>query len=233
MGHDARSPRDPVTAGATPDPARAREAYAAHADGYDASAARTMPLRRRTIATLALAEGDAVLDVACGTGLSFPLLRAAVGAAGRVVGVELSPEMAALARARVEAARWNNVEVVVGDMASAAWEGPFDAVLFNFTHDVLRTPAALDRIFASCRPGARVAVAGSKLLPWWLAPLNGWVRRNNAPYMTTQAGLDRPWSPLERYVRDLRRRPALGGAAYYAWGTTGSTKSTGSDPAGV
>jgi hypothetical protein len=115
-------------------------------------------------------------------------------------------------------------------MASAAWEGPFDAVLFNFTHDVLRTPGALERIFASCRPGARVAVAGSKLLPWWLAPLNGWVRRNNAPYMTTQAGLDRPWSPLQRFVPDLKRRPALGGAAYYAWGKVGSQ---GAGPAGV
>jgi len=233
VGNDARVPREPVYADAAPDPTRARVAYAAHADGYDASAERTMPLRRRTIAKLALADGDAVLDVACGTGLSFPLLRAGVGAAGRVVGVELSPAMAARAQARVEAAGWRNVEVVVGDMASADWTGPFDAVLFNFTHDVLRTPAALERIFASCRPGARVAVAGSKLLPWWLAPLNGWVRRNNAPYMTTQAGLERPWSPLERYVPDLRRRPALGGAAYYAWGTVGAGTEPGSEPFGI
>ena len=42
--------------------------------------------------------GDAVLDVACGTGLSFPLLEEAIGPAGRLVGVELSPEMAAIAR---------------------------------------------------------------------------------------------------------------------------------------
>jgi hypothetical protein len=41
-------------------------------------------------------------------------------------------------------------------------------VLFNYTHDVLRSPAALDRIFAHARPGARVALARVKQPPWWL-----------------------------------------------------------------
>ena len=84
-----------------PDPLRAIERYRAHAEGYDASAARTMRLRRRTIAALKLRRGDSVLDVACGTGLSFPLLLAAVGEEGRITGVELSPDMARRARDRI------------------------------------------------------------------------------------------------------------------------------------
>jgi len=84
---------------------------------------------------------------------------------------------------------------------------------------VLQSPRALANIFAACRPGARVAVAGSKLLPWWLAPFNGYVRRNNAPYMTTFDGLDRPWLHLERFVPGLTRRSALLGAGYLGWGT--------------
>jgi len=59
--------------------------------------------------------------------------------------------------------------------------GAFDAVLFNFTHDVLQSDAALANIFAACIPGARIAIACSKLLPWYLAPCNAFVRRNNAP----------------------------------------------------
>jgi hypothetical protein len=97
--------------------------------------------------------------------------------------------------------------------------GPFDAVAFNFTHDVLQSERALANIFAACKPGARIAVAGSKLLPWYVAPLNLYVRWNNAPYMTTQENLGKPWRLLERYVPDLTRTSALFGACYLAKGT--------------
>ena len=196
--------------------------YRAHAAGYDASALRTLPLRYRTMWKLALRPGDAVLDVACGTGLSFALLVEAIGPSGRLVGVELSPEMAALAQARIERAGWRNAELLVARMEDADLAPPtrpFDAVAFNFTHDVLHiAEAALDNIFAACKPGARVAVAGRKLLPWYLAPLNLYVRWNNAPYMTTFDGLERPWAPLEPRVPDLARESALGGIAYVGWG---------------
>jgi SAM-dependent methyltransferase len=205
-----------------PDPRRALVRYRDHAAGYDASALRTLPLRYRTVWNLALEPGDAVLDVACGTGLSFALLEEAIGPSGRLVGVELSPEMAARAQARIERAGWNNAELLVGRMEDADLtppRGPFDAVAFNFTHDVLQSETALTNIFAACCTGARVAVAGSKLLPWYLAPFNAYVRWNNAPYMTTQQGLGMPWKLLERYVPDLSITSALFGACYLAKGT--------------
>src|SRR4029453_2240066 len=139
----------------------------------------------------------------------------AIGPSGRLVGVELSPEMAALAQARITRAGWRNAEVVGACMENADLAPPrggFDAVAFNFTHDVLQSDAALANVFAACKPGARVAVAGSKLLPWYLAPLNLYVRWNNAPYMTTQSNLRAPWKLLERYVPDLARTSALWGA---------------------
>lgn len=204
-----------------PDPQRALARYREHAAGYDTSALRTLPLRYRTIWNLALQPGDAVLDVACGTGLSFALLEEAIGPDGRLVGVELSPEMAALGQARIDRAGWRNAELLVARMESADLappRGPFDAVAFNFTHDVLQSEAALANIFAGCKPGARIAVAGSKLLPWYLAPFNAYVRWNNAPYMTTQQGLGKPWRLLELYVPDLAITPALFGACYLAKG---------------
>jgi demethylmenaquinone methyltransferase/2-methoxy-6-polyprenyl-1,4-benzoquinol methylase len=203
-----------------PDPARALARYRAHAAGYEASALRTLPLRYRTVWNLALVPGDTVLDVACGTGMSFPLLQEAIGPSGRLVGVELSPEMAAIARARIDRAGWRNAELIVSRVEDAPLApGSFDAVAFNFTHDVLQSEAALANIFAACKPGARVAVAGSKLLPWYLAPLNLYVRWNNAPYMTTQRNLARPWRLLAKYVPDLARTSALWGACYLAKGT--------------
>jgi ubiquinone/menaquinone biosynthesis C-methylase UbiE len=177
-----------------------------------------MRLRRRTIAALALRRGDAVLDVACGTGLSFALLVAAVGAEGQVTGVELSPDMAHLARQRIARAGWSNVALIEAAAEDAALAGPFDAVLFNFTHDVLQSPAALAHLFAAAAPGARVAASGSKLLPRWLGPANAFVRRINEPYLTTFAGLRQPWRYLAGYVPDLEVRAAIWGAGYLAYG---------------
>jgi arsenite methyltransferase len=201
-----------------PDPQLAIARYRAHAPGYDASAARTMPLRRRTVSKLALQPGQTVLDVACGTGLSFPLLQAGVGEAGHVVGVELSPDMLALARTRCAREGWRNVTLVESAMETAEIPGPIDAILFNFTHDVLRSPNALERIFAAARPGARVAVAGMKLAPRWLAPLNLVVRAQARPYMTTFEGLERPWDLLEAYLQDFERETVLFGTGYVGWG---------------
>ena len=201
-----------------PDPKLAIVRYRLHAPGYDASARRTQGLRRRTLAKLALQPGETVLDVACGTGLSFPLLQEGVGATGRIVGVELSPDMLALARERCAREGWRNVDLRESAMETAEIPGPLDAVLFNFTHDVLRSPPALARIFAATRPGARVAVAGMKLAPWWLAPLNLVVLAQARPYMTTFEGLGRPWSLLEPYLEGFALESVLFGTGYIGWG---------------
>jgi ubiquinone/menaquinone biosynthesis C-methylase UbiE len=177
-----------------------------------------MPLRRRTIGLLALREGERVLDAGCGTGLSFEQLRRGVGESGVVFGVEVSSEMAALARERVAAREWRNVSVVESRVEDASLPEGFDAALFNFTHDLLQSPAALARVFAALRPGARVAAAGSRLYPRWLEPLNVLVRRMNAPYLTTFAGLREPWQLLAGYVPNLVVRSALFGAGYVAVG---------------
>jgi len=180
-----------------PDPRRAVAQYRRHAAGYDASARRTMRLRRRAIDWLELAPGERVLDVACGTGLSLPLLAERVGAAGQVVGVELSPEMIGQARARVAQAGLAQVVLIEAAMERAPLEGRFDAVLFNYTHDVLQSPRALDNVFAHVRPGARVVAAGVKHPPAWLFPLRLLRLWKARPYLTTFRGLGRPWAPLE------------------------------------
>jgi ubiquinone/menaquinone biosynthesis C-methylase UbiE len=197
-----------------PDPRRALEKYRRHAAGYDASARRTQGIRERCIALLELRPGERVLDVACGTGLSFPLLAAGVGCTGEVVGVEVSPEMLARARARVTQAGWKNIRLLQSSMEEAPLEGMFDALLFHYTHDVLQTPLALDNIFAHAKPAARVAVAGVKHPPAWLFPLRLLRWWKAWPYVTTFRGLARPWAPLERYVEGITVQPAMLGTNY-------------------
>jgi demethylmenaquinone methyltransferase/2-methoxy-6-polyprenyl-1,4-benzoquinol methylase len=201
-----------------PDVHKAVERYRRHAAGYDRSCRRTMGLRARVIGLLGLRPGERVLDVASGTGLSFELLRAGVGEQGMVVGVEASPDMMRLARERVAARRWRNVCLIEAALESAALPGRYDAILFNYTHDVLQSEAALDNIFRAARPGARVAVCGVRSYPWWLAPANLYVWLKAAPYLTTFEGLRRPWARLERYVPRLVVSGIHLGSGYVAHG---------------
>ncbi len=95
---------------------------------------------------------------------------------------EQSPEMFAQARARVVREGWANVWHVCAPAETVALPEPADAVLFNYTHDILRTPAALDNIVRQLKPGARVAIAGIKFFPWWTGPLNLLAWLKNRPY---------------------------------------------------
>jgi hypothetical protein len=95
---------------------------------------------------------------------------------------------------------------------------PVDAILFNYTHDVLRSPLALLAVFRDARPGARVAAAGMKLFPWWLAPMNLYALAKARPYMTTFEGLARPWDLLAKYVPGLAVTPTQFGMGYIARG---------------
>lgn len=176
-----------------------------------------MWIRARTIEKLALRPGDRVLDVACGTGLSLTALRNAVGPEGEVVGIELSPDMIGLARHRVREAGWTNVRLLESTIESAAIPGPLDAVLFHFTHDVLRSPAALERVFNAVRPDARIAFAGMKYAPWWAAPVNLIVRAKARPYMTTFEGLAAPWDLALSYLQGFEWAPVLFGTGYIGW----------------
>jgi ubiquinone/menaquinone biosynthesis C-methylase UbiE len=43
-----------------------------------------------------------VVDIACGTGLNFPLIEEVIGPDGRIVGVDLTDAMLAQAQDRIE-----------------------------------------------------------------------------------------------------------------------------------
>ena len=159
-----------------------------------------------------------MLDVGSGTGLSIPLLEAGVGPQGRIIGVESSPSMMTLARERVRAAGWSNVELIEADMERAALPDGIDAILFHYVHDVLQSEAALAHLFRHARADARVAVAGVKYHPWWLAPLNVFVWLTMQRYSGNPVNLARPWRLLERYVPALARESTLLGRGYIGWG---------------
>ena len=199
-----------------PDRRLALAKYRWRAPVYDLGAVYLDPIRRRAIDKLRLRRGEVVLDVGCGTGLSFPLIEDGIGPEGRVIGIELSPEMAARARQRVEDNAWKNVTLLESAVEDAEIHMEADAVLFCFTHDITRSLPALENVFRQVRAGGRMAAAGAKWAPWWTGPLNFYLWLHNRRFVTTFEGFARPWSYLEHFVPGLEVE-RLGGV-YLAWG---------------
>ena len=202
----------------TPNRSTALRQYRSRARIYDFELALFEPVRQRAIELLHLNKGDKVLDVGCGTGLSLTALESLVGAAGSIIGIEQSPEMLDRARARAAENNWKNVAFISASVEEAAIPLEADAALFHFTHDIMRTPAAVANVVSHLKPGARVVAAGLKWAPVRTMPLNLFVWNAALRSTSTLEGLARPWSHLEPMLADLHLEQMLGGTVYVVSG---------------
>lgn len=203
---------------AKPDRQAALEQYRRRSGVYDLELALFEPIRREAIVLLAPRPGETVIDFGCGTGLSLPQVRAAVGAGGHVVGIEQSPEMIERARQRVASRRWRNVELICAPVETAHWHGKADAALFHFTHDLLQRPEAVANALGMLRHGARVVASGLRWAPRWALAVNTGVYLAARRSITTLAGLEKPWRELERQLGPMRSTSRLFSAVYIAHG---------------
>jgi arsenite methyltransferase len=108
-----------------------------------------------------LEPGEAVLDVGSGAGTDSLMAAQMVGAAGRVIGIDMTPEMLAKARAAAVEMEATNVEFVEGEVERLPFaDASFDAVISNGVIDLIPDK---DAVFAEIervlRPGGRIQVA--------------------------------------------------------------------------
>lgn len=113
--------------------------------------------RARTRAALGARPGEHGLDVGCGPGLLAAELVQEVGAQGRIVAMDRSPDMLAAARERLKG---HPVGFVRSDAAALPFAGAgFDFVVavqvYLYVPDVARALAEAARVL---RPGGRLAV---------------------------------------------------------------------------
>jgi len=122
-------------------------------------------LRQRTATLARLQSGDAVLDVGCGTGTLAMEVKPRVGRAGRVAGIDPSPQQ--IARARSKAARRHLlIEFQIGVIEHLSFpDQTFDVVLSTLMMHHLPTSLkrqGLAEIARVLKPGGRLVIADFK-----------------------------------------------------------------------
>jgi trans-aconitate methyltransferase len=94
-------------------------------------------LRRKAVDRLELSRGDNVLEIGCGTGNSFSYLYDAVGPAGHIYAVDISPGMLREARKLRDLNHWHNVELSECDAADYTAPTPLDGLLFSLSYNTM------------------------------------------------------------------------------------------------
>ena len=220
---DSVSAAHPAAHGAARQPA-----YSEDARSYDRKTGAFQAYRQAIAGALPVRPGQVVLDVGCGTGLCCGFLVEKVGPQGGVVGIEESPEMAAMARERIAREGWRNVTVVQSGAEDAQIAVTADAALFCAVHDILQSPDALRNVMDHLRPGAPVAAGGGKWAAPWMMAVNLQTRMLHAPYVRSFEGFDRPWNHLEQLLDDVHVRELAFGSGYVLTGRSRRSRRSGS-----
>lgn len=164
---------------------------------------RAIHFRQRCIGKLSLKPGAIVIDAGCGTGLSFPALENGVGSGGCIIGIHQSSEQLAQAHALAARNRWRNIALLNSPVEDAQIPVTADAAMFFLTHDIMRTPRAVQNVVSNLRDEARIAVVGRKWAPWWRLLTNWRTWQAARRFITTFEGFQKPWSHLEGLVSSL------------------------------
>jgi demethylmenaquinone methyltransferase/2-methoxy-6-polyprenyl-1,4-benzoquinol methylase len=183
--------------------------------------------RLRAVQALGLRAGDRVIDIACGTGLNFPLIEEAIGPGGRIVGVDLTDAMLARAQDRVAANGWRNISLVQADAAGFGFPAEADAILSTYAlSQVPECAQVIAHGAAALAAGGRWVVLDLKVpdnTPEWLAQLGTAVARRFAS--VDEWVMRRPWEAIRAAMQEELADPAwtelFFGTAFLAAGARG------------
>ncbi len=178
-------------------------------------------LRQRTVAALRLQPGQAVLDVACGTGRNFPWIQAKIGPGGHLVGLDYTGPMLARAQERVECSGWKNVVLIQADAGRMDLKQKFDAILCTLAFGVIPDErGALERMLAHLKPGGHLAIGDARVSSRWYGRLLNWIPYGLG-YGAAEVMTRQPWVALRQVLADFSYQD-------WAWGffyvTAGRTK---------
>jgi arsenite methyltransferase len=150
-------------------------------------------------ATAGLRPGEVVVDLGCGGGIDVLLAAKKVGRAGKVIGIDVTPEMIGRANANTIKAGVTNAEFHLARMeAMPLPDGSADVVISNCVINLAPDkPAVFREMFRVLKPSGRVAVSDIALK----RPLPEELAKSVAAYVGCVAGAI-PVAEYERMLRD-------------------------------
>lgn len=137
---------------------------------------------------LAVAAGDRVLDIACGSGLAIELARIR---GATCAGIDASERLVAVARDRSP-----GCDIRVGDMAALPWDAESFDVVTSFRGIWGTTPAAVDEARRVLVPGGRLVLTvwgnvGKSPGAWMMEPFL-WATEEKVRHQADMVALGRP-----------------------------------------
>lgn len=166
---------------------------------------REWAYRKMAIEALKLKPGDIVLELACGTGINFPLYQRQIGPKGRIIGVDITDAMLEQAQKRVNNQGWKNVVLFQHDAASYLTPLPVNAVISTYALSIFPGPEqVLKNVFDRLLPGGRLALLELQIPSFWPAWLSTAAVGLMRPFAITDEWVqNRPWEIIQETIKQL------------------------------